>query len=72
MITEAIASHYTRVAERWMVTREVNNHSQEFSSGNSINSNMPQNQFEKRTAYSKFVVPKNSDSTSTRVCFQIL
>lgn len=62
MITEAIASHYTRVAERWMVTREVNTHSQEFSSGDSFNTHNPQNQFEKRTAFSKFVVPQNADS----------
>ena len=61
MITEAIASYYTRIAERWMVSREVNTHSQESPQGNSVNYNTLQNPSEKRTDFSKFVVPKDSD-----------
>lgn len=61
MITEAIASYYTRIAERWMVSRDVYNHPREFPSGNSVNSSTLQNPFEKRTDFSKFVVPKDSE-----------
>jgi hypothetical protein len=58
MITEAIATYYTRVAERWMVSRDVNTYSQVLPQGNSVNTLTLPNPFEKRTAFSKFVVPK--------------
>jgi len=61
MITEAIATYYTRVAERWMVSREVNTHPEEFPPGDSVNSITLQNPFERKTAFSRFVVPKNTD-----------
>ena len=59
MITEAIASYYASLAERWMVSREGKVCSQEFPSRNVITLQDP---FEKRTAFSRFVVPKNTDT----------
>lgn len=65
MITEAIASYYTRIAERWMVSRDVNTHPEEFPPKKVVNSITLQNPFEKRTDFSKFVVPKDSDLESS-------
>jgi hypothetical protein len=64
MITEAIATYYTRVAERWMVSRDVNNHSRELPSGNSVQSITLQNPFERKTDFSRFVAPKKTETES--------
>jgi hypothetical protein len=62
MVTEAIASYYTRIADRWMVSEDSENPISQ--SNQPINRTVTLQNYlsEKRTQFSRFVVPTEENT----------